>query len=144
MHFGPKERTKPWLDSEATPGETPGRYWSRFSKQTYQQDNTYYNYSRIGRYTAEMTADQLRTMRQHMEQYSGYVLASTWLQCGPAQGINGPFTALGGRSNLGSNGEEDAAWNTHIDAIHPDSGLLWWFEHVREMYGRWPANAGLE
>lgn len=144
MHFGPKERTKPWLDSEATPGETPGRYWSRFSKQTYQQDNTYYNYSRIGRYTAEMKADQLRTMRQHMEQYSGYVLASTWLQCGPAQGINGPFTALGGRSNLGSNGEEDAAWNTHIDAIHPDAGLLWWFEHVREMYGRWPANAGLE
>ena len=143
MHFGPKKPTQPWLDSEATPGKTPGGYWSRFSKERHQADNTYYNYSRIGRYTAEMKADQLRTMRQHMEQYSGYMLASTWLQCGPGQGVNGPFTALGGRSNLGSDGEEGAAWNANIDVIHSDAGILWWFEHVRETYGPWqPSNDG--
>jgi len=75
-----------------------------------------------------MKADPLRTVRQHLEQYSGYVLASAWLQCGPAQGINGPFATLGGRSHLGSNGEEDAAWNTNIDVIHSNAGVLWWFE----------------
>ena len=143
IHFGPKEATKPWLDSEATPGKTPGGYWSRFSKQTYQQDNTYYNYSRIGRYTAEMKADQLRTMRQHLEQYSGYVLASTWLQCGPAQGVEGPFTALGGRSDFGSSTEEQSAWNRNIDAVHSDAGVLWWFEFVKKTYGPWqPSIAG--
>jgi len=58
MHFGPKEDAKPWFDSEATPATAPQNYWGRFSKDAYENDNTYYNYSRIGRYTAEMKEDQ--------------------------------------------------------------------------------------
>jgi hypothetical protein len=136
-HFGPKEKTKPWLDSEATPDKAPGGYWSRFSKETHQADKTYYNYSRIGRYSAEMKENQLRTTRQHMSEYNGYVLASTWLQCGPMQGVNGPFTRVGGRSNLGADSDKRAAWNTHIDRLHPDAGIRWWLEFVKETYGPW-------
>ena len=62
----------------------------------------------------------------------GYVLASTWIQCGPGGGIQGPFSKPGGRSNLGSEDDEQAAWNTNIDAIHPDAGILWWLEFVRD------------
>lgn len=137
MHFGPKDSMKPWFDSEATPGKTPQGYWGRFSKDAYENDNGYYNYSRIGRYTTEMKADQLESMRQQMEQYQGYVFASTWLQCGPTQGIGGPFTTLGGRSNLGANSEAQAAWNKDINTLHPDAGMRWWLEFVKETYGPW-------
>jgi len=135
MHFGKPERGKPWFDSEATPGSTPGGYWGRYSKQTHQADKRFYNYSRIGRYTAEMKADQLRQTRDEIEQFNGYVMASTWLQCGPAEGVDGPFTKRGGRSDLGSGDDERAAWNQDIDMIHPDAGILWWLEFVRENYG---------
>jgi len=135
MHFGEPEKGKPWLDSEATPANAPGGYWGRFSKQTHQADKAYYNYSRIGRYTAEMKADQLRQTRDELERFNGYVLASTWLQCGPAQGVGGPFTQPGGRSNLGSATDEPAAWNTDIDTIDPEAGILWWLEFLRETYG---------
>lgn len=145
IHFGPNEPNKPWLDSEATPGKTPGGYWGRFSKQAYQTDNAYYNYSRIGRYTTEMKEEQLRTMREQMAEYNGYVLASTWLQCSPAMGVGGPFTSRGGRSELGSGEDPNAAWNKDIDTLHPDAGVRWWFVFVKDTYGPWvpPAvNAG--
>lgn len=135
MHFGKQEAGKPWFDSEATPGETPGGYWGSFSKETHRKNKSYYNYSRIGRYTAEMKADQLRQTADEIERFNGYVLASTWLQCGPAEGTGGPFTHPGGRSRLGSGDDEDAAWNREIDAVHPDAGILWWLEFVREHYG---------
>jgi hypothetical protein len=137
IHHGPKKGYKPWLDTEATPGKTPGGYWGRFSKETHQADNTYYNYSRIGRYTAEMKKDQLNATREHMEKYNGYVLASTWIQCGLAEDVNGPFTRLGGQSNLGSNDNEQDAWNMDINTTHPDAGILWWMEFVKETYGPW-------
>jgi len=76
-------------------------------------------------------------MREQRERYNGYVFASTWLQCGPAQGIDGPFTKPGGRSHLGSNSDAQAAWNTDIDTLHPDAGMLWWLEFVKETYGPW-------
>lgn len=135
MHFGKPEKGKPWLDSEATPDHTPGGYWGRFSKQTHQADPRFYNYSRIGRYTAEMKADQLKQTREELERFNGYVLASTWLQCSPAERVGGPFTNPGGQSNLGSGANENAAWNTDIDAIHPDAGILWWLEFIRDTYG---------
>lgn len=137
IHHGPKIEHKPWLDTEATPGDTPGGYWGRFSKETHQADSAYHNYSRIGRYTAEMKANQLKATRQHIERYNGYAFASTWIQCGPSEGVNGPFARLGGRSNLGSNDDKQAAWNTDIDTIHPDAGILWWMEFVKETYGPW-------
>ena len=99
IHFGPNEKSKPWLDSEATPKKGPGGYWGSFSKETHKT-KAYHNYSRIGRYTVEMKKNQLDDMADEMEQYNGYMFASTWIQCGPAEGINGPFTKLGGRSNL--------------------------------------------
>jgi hypothetical protein len=63
------------------------------------------------------------------------VLASTWLQCGPRAGVGGPFAHVGGRSVLGSKHNEQAAWNQDIDTIHPDAGILWWLEFVREQFG---------
>jgi hypothetical protein len=137
IHHGPRKEYKPWLDTEATPKDTPGGYWGRFSKETHQADSAYHNYSRIGRYTTEMKKEQLSATRDNIERYNGYVLASTWIQCGPAEGVNGPFTRLGGRSNLGSNDNEQAAWNIDIDAVSPDAGILWWLEFVKENYGPW-------
>lgn len=137
IHFGPQKKYKPWLDSEASPDQTPGGYWGRFSKESHQADKSYHNYSRIGRYTAEMKADQIKTTREHMERHNGYVLASTWLQCGPTEGVNGPFAGLGGRSELGTNNNEQAPWNTDIDTLHPEAGILWWMEFVKETYGAW-------
>lgn len=135
MHFGKPEKGKPWLDSEATPGTTPGNYWGRYSKQTHHANRKFYNYSRIGRYTAEMKEDHLKKTRHELDRFNGYVFASTWLQCGPAEGVNGPFTKPGGRSNLGSGDDERAAWNTDIDTVHPEAGILWWLEFVRDTYG---------
>jgi len=135
IHFGKPEEGKPWLDSEATPKQTPGGYWGRFSKQTHQADSKYYNYSRIGRYTAEMKKEQVEKTRDQVERFNGYMLASTWLQCSPAQGVGGPFSRPGGRSNLGSGDDQRAAWNADIDTIHPDAGILWWLEFVRDHYG---------
>lgn len=142
MHFGKPEVGKPWLDSEATPVNAPGKYWSRFSKQTHALDSRYYNYSRIGRYTSEMKQDQSDSTRSQMERFNGYVLAGTWLQCGTAEGVGGPFTSPGGRSDLGSGNDEKAAWNTDIDMIHPDAGILWWLEFVSETYGTEAAESG--
>lgn len=132
MHFGNKEPGKPWLDSESTPDNAPGGYWGRYSKETHQADSSYHNYSRIGRYTAEMKEHQIAKTQHEMEKYNGYILASTWIQCGPAEGVNGPFADPGGSSDLGSENNEQAAWNTDIDSLHPDAGILWWLEFVRD------------
>lgn len=134
MHFAKPEKGKPWFDSEATPKNAPGGYWSRYSKETHQADNNFYNYSRIGRFTSEMKEEQLKRTRDEIERCSGFVLASTWLQCGQAEGVNGPFTKPGGQSNLGSGNDEQAGWNTDIDKIHPDAGILWWLEFISRNY----------
>jgi hypothetical protein len=137
VHFGPKDKNKPWLDTEAVAPKAPGGYWGSFSKETHQANESYHNYSRIGRYTAEMKQAQLEATANEMERCNGYVFASTWLQCGPAEGIDGPFAGLGGRSDLGSADDQQAAWNQQIDVIHPEAGVLWWMEHVKGTYGPW-------
>ena len=138
IHFGPKEKHKPWIDTEATPGDTPvGGYWGEFSKETHQADQSYNNYSRIGRYTREMKEHQLERTVNEIEEFNGHVLASTWLQCSPDEGINGPFCGPGGRSELGSGEQKEAPWNMEIDRIHPDAGILWWLEFIQENYGPW-------
>jgi len=58
------------------------------------------------------------------------MLASTWLQCAPAERLNGPFLTPGGRSNI-------ADVNAGIDNLHPDSGILWWLEYIKGRYGAW-------
>jgi len=137
MHFGPKSAGKPWLDSESTPTETPDglTYWGKFSKQTHQADKSFYNYSRIGRYTEEMKRDQIRKTIEGIERYNGIVLASTWLQCGPAEGVGGPFMDPGGLSDLGSEEDPAAEWNREIDRLHPAAGVRWWFNYVRDQTG---------
>jgi hypothetical protein len=136
IHFGPREQGKPWFDSEATPDNAPGGYWGTFSKQTHQKDPRYYNYSRIGRYTIEMKELQLQRTQEEIEQFNGHVLASTWLQCAPNEGVGGPFSRPGGRSELGSEANDSDAWNQDIDSTHPDAGIRWWLEYVKGRYGK--------
>jgi hypothetical protein len=131
IHLSPKVPGKPWLDSEATPTNAPGGYWDTYSKETNAKTSgTFYNYSRIGRYTPEMKNNQFDQTRDGYENYNGHMLASTWLQCGPGESFNGPFMTPGGRSNI-----EDV--NTAIDRLHPDSGILWWLEYIKGRYGAW-------
>ena len=133
IHHSPKVQGKPWLDSEATP-KTPG-YWGRFSKETHLETRgEYYNYSRIGRYTADMKADQMRRTREEVSRYNGHMLASTWLQCASSEAVGGPFAKPGGSSNISDVDKE-------IDALHPNVGILWWLRFVRENYGPWKPDA---
>jgi hypothetical protein len=129
IHHGPKEKGKPWLDSEATPTNAPGGYWGSYSKESHQQRG-YYNYSRIGRYTPEMKENQFAQTRDDYENHQGHMLASTWIQCGRAEGIDGPFLEPGGHSEI-------EHIDADIDTIHPDAGVLWWLEFIQDRYGEW-------
>ena len=42
-------------------------------------------------------------------------------------------TNPGGHSRLGSQADENSAWNTDIDTLHPDAGILWWLTFVKEL-----------
>ena len=139
IHHSPYEPGKPWFDSEASP-DAPGGYWGKLSKETHQQNPKYYNYSRIGRYTSQMKANQLRQTRDELTKFSGYVFTSTWLQCSPAEGVGGPFVSFGGRSELGSADDKDAAWNQDIDTLHADAGILWWLEGLQPILAELKVN----
>jgi len=130
IHFGPKESGKPWFNSEATVSSPLGGYWGTYSKETHQQDSSYYNYSRIGRYTSSMKTSQINNTWSDVSNYNGYMLASTWLQCAPDEGVNGPHMEPGGYSNI-------ADVDADIDALHPDAGVKWWLESVHAAYGAW-------
>lgn len=133
MHFAKRKEGKPWLDSESVPEKkTLGAYWSKFSRQTHDEDKSYQNYSRIGRYTQEMKEDQFTRTLDLINNHSGILFASTWLQCGPLEGLDGPYFSPGGLSNLGSGEDKTAAWNKNIDKIHPEAGVLWWLEFVKK------------
>ena len=135
IHHSPKVPGKPWLDSEATP-HAPGGYWGKYSKQTTMTtDGAYYNYSRIGRYTPAMKQNQCERTEQEVERYNGHVLASTWLQCAPTEGVGGPWTVPGGRSEMA---DVDQA----VDTLHPDAGILWWLEFIQDRYGAWVPPGG--
>lgn len=132
IHHSPKVPGRPWLDTEATPGRsTRGGYWGTFSKQTHQRSGgEYYNYSRIGRYTDPMKAEQIRRTEDEIERYAGHMLASTWLQCAPGEEVGGPFARPGGHSRI-----DDV--DANIDRLHPDAGIAWWLDHVKAKYGPW-------
>lgn len=132
MHFGEPEPGKPWFDSEATPGTALGGYWGKFSKESHMAKGDFYNYSRVGRYTVEMKEAMYRRTIDEVKDYNGFVLASTWLQCGPAHEVEGPFAFPGGRSKLGSGDDKSAPWNQNIDELHPAAGILWWLEFVKD------------
>ena len=138
IHLSPKVSGKPWLDSEATPTNAPGGYWSTYSKETHVKTaGAFYNFSRIGRYTPEMKSNQYDQTRDGYENYNGHMLASTWLQCGPGNAVNGPFMTPGGRSNI-----EDV--NAAMDGVHRDAGILWWLEYIQGRYGAWTPSPPLK
>ncbi len=126
IHFGPKDPKKPYFDSEAT-----GKgYWGTYSKQTHKKTG-YNNYSRIGRLTGRQKSAWIR---EHLEEkavkHNGVMLASTWLQAGPGEGLGGPFLRPGGRSDI-----DDV--DKDIDTLHPDAGIRWWLEALKDRFGAW-------
>jgi hypothetical protein len=123
VHFSPKSKGRPWIESEGTPpGESPN-YWGSYSKR-----DRYDNYIRIGRYSPEMKAHQLKETFETLDQHAGYIMASTWLQCGPAEGVNGPFHTPGGLA-LTPNPDQSTT------QLHPDAGILWWLEALQSKHG---------
>ena len=59
-----------------------------------------------------MKEAQLAQTRDGMEKHNGIMLASTWLQCAPSEGIGGPFVKPGGHSRIQN-------VNIDIDTLHP-------------------------
>jgi hypothetical protein len=125
LHHSPRAKGRPWIESEGTPSNAPGGYWGSYSKQ-----RNYYNYRRIGRYTKAMKENQFRHTRDGIEGQAGYMMASTWLQCAPSEGVGGPFMRPGGRA-------ESEAIDADVTKLQPDAGIRWWLEYVRKQYGAW-------
>lgn len=125
MHFSEKVDGTPWVESEGTPTNAPGRYWGEWSKE-----DGYYNYIRIGRYTDEMKANEIENSTRDIDRWNGYVKACTWLQCGPGEGVGGPFMTPGGLAEEG-NAPDDPK------ILQPDAGIRWWLDWVHDRYGAW-------
>ena len=109
IHFAKPAAGKPYIESEATPGNAPGGYWGRYSKK-----EGYYNYINIGLYSEAMKANQKTDTQEHLSKGQGYMLASTWLQCVAPYG---PNQHPGGDGTAGS------------------PGIRWWLEFLRAEYG---------
>jgi len=125
LHHSPKDGLRAYIESEGSPSNTPGGYWGSFSKS-----DGYYNYIRIGRYTSQMKDSQKDAARDNITNHSGYMLASTWIQCAPHEGIGGPFMNPGGRA-------ENPGINDNIKELQSGAGILWWLEWVKSKYGPW-------
>jgi hypothetical protein len=109
IHYARRVTGKPYIESEATPGNAPGGYWGSYSKK-----GGHYNYINIGVYSEAMKNDQIRRTRAHLSRGEGYMLASTWLQCVPP---HGPNHMPGG------------------DGSETNPGIRWWLEFLRDTYG---------
>lgn len=127
LHFSPRDGTRPYVESEGTPTNAPGAYWGRYSKE-----DGYYNYIRIGRYREAMKTNQIDHARRFIDEHNGYVFASTWLQCGPQEGVGGPFMKPGGLA-LNENIHKD------VKTLQADAGIRWWLAWIQETYGPWQA-----
>ena len=125
LHHSPKDGVRAYIESEGSPGDTPGGYWGSYSKS-----DGYYNYIRIGRYTARMKKSQINAAINNIRNHAGYMLASTWIQCAPHEGIGGPFMRSGGRA-------ENPNINDNIKELQSDTGILWWLQWVKGTYGPW-------
>ncbi len=120
LHFGPKVPGKPYIESEGSAGAVPDGYqrpgyWGDYSKRA-----GLYNYINIGLYTPEMKKNQIATTDMHIGSGSGYMLASTWLQCVPPEGPN---------HTPGGYGDPE------------DPGIRWWLEHILDTYGPYVAKS---
>jgi hypothetical protein len=121
IHYGAKVAGKPWLESEGVPDAA--NYWGAYSKTA-----NYNNYIRIGLYTPEYKTLAISDAKSAIDTRAGYMLASTWLQCGPGQGIGGPFMTPGGSSTV-------ADVNASTTAVNADAGVKWWLEAMQAAYG---------
>jgi hypothetical protein len=88
----------------------------------------YSNYIRIGLYTPAYKTLAISDAKSAIDSRAGYMLASTWLQCGPGQGIGGPFMTPGGYSTV-------ADVNANATAVNADAGVKWWLEAMKAAYG---------
>ena len=109
VHFSKKDPAKPYIESEGTPSNAPGKYWGKYSKAPPLE-----NYISIGVYTEEMKANQIEITKKHFENGWGYMCASTWLQCVAPHGPN---------ANPGGDGSEE------------NPGIRWWLEALKEGWG---------
>lgn len=125
LHHSPKDGARPYIQSEGSPAKTPGGYWGSFSKS-----DGYYNYIRIGRYNEQMKKSQIEDARNHIENHAGYMLASTWIQCAPHEGIGGPFMTPGGKA-------DNLDINDNVKELQSDAGILWWLQWIKNTYGPW-------
>ncbi len=125
IHFGPKEASKPYVSTEATPHTELGGYWWKYSKE-----ENYYNYIRIGVYSDSTKTRQLNDTKLALQEHNGYILASTWLQAGPAESIGGPFMKPGGYSRIEN-------INKDVKKLHKDAGIKWWLEFIKSNHGPW-------
>jgi len=111
IHFSEKDPNKPYIESEGTPTNAPGRYWGKYSKAPPLE-----NYINIGIYTEEMKANQIEITKNHIKKGWGYMCASTWLQCVPPYGPN---------ADPGGDGTKE------------NPGIRWWLEALKEMRGEY-------
>lgn len=118
IHHSPREKGRVWLQSEGAPKNAPGGYWGSYSKR-----KGLYNYINIGVYSAAMKEDILKQTREDAQQWNGFMLASTWLQCA---------APAGPQQNPGGDGSAQAP------------GVRWWLEFVKQTFGPWtpPARGG--
>jgi hypothetical protein len=125
LHHSPKDGVRAYIQSEGSPSNAPGGYWASYSKS-----DGYYNYIRIGRYNTQMKNSQIEDTREHITNHAGYILASTWIQCAPHEGIGGPFMTPGGRA-------DNFNINDNVKVLQPDAGILWWLQWIKSTYGHW-------
>jgi hypothetical protein len=113
IHFSEKDPAKPYIESEGTPSNTPGKYWGKYSKAPPLE-----NYINIGVYTEEINANQIETTKKHFENGWGYMCSSNWMKCVAPHGPN---------ANPGGDGSE------------ANPGIRWWLEALKEMQGEYIA-----
>ena len=121
MHFSPKDSMLPWIESEGT----MKGYWGKYSKE-----KDFYNYIRIGRYSMAMKKAHVKQMDIDIKYRNGFMLASTYLQCAPGEGVGGPFMNPGGEA-LSEEIHDD------VKKVQSDAGILWWLKYVKAKYGPW-------
>lgn len=111
IHHSPRVKGRAWIQTEASPDNAPGGYWGSYSKRP-----GLYQYINIGVYTGAMKESTFRQTRIDVEQWNGYMLASTWLQCAPPEGPQQRPGGMGAKA---------------------DPGVRWWLEFIKQTYGPW-------
>lgn len=111
-HFCTRIPGKPYVETEGTPSNAPGGYWSSYSRILVPGTfiSSYNNYIRIGEYLPEMKADQINNTNDLLNSGCGYLFASTWLQAPPP---SGPNYFPGGNGDPGN------------------PGIRWWLDFIK-------------